>query len=149
LNSFRFLLDVALLLLVLFVFFATLGLQIFNGKLHQRCMNVTSGEFDLNGDRLCSLDGSSRTCLEGFICVSNATDPNYGFTTFDNVGYSILTLLGASSTDSWAFVMYYVRYVLAFPNLFDPFLRLILLPNSFRTPYRLPSGFTGFHSSFC
>jgi hypothetical protein len=61
-----------------------------------------------------------------------ATGPNYGFTSFDNMLTSLLTLFGMSSLDSWVFVMYWAQDIDGFA-VWVYFVSFILLCTFFAT----------------
>eukprot|EP01012_Entosiphon_sulcatum_P008171 TRINITY_DN14339_c0_g1_i2.p1 TRINITY_DN14339_c0_g1~~TRINITY_DN14339_c0_g1_i2.p1 ORF type:complete len:1845 (-),score=307.13 TRINITY_DN14339_c0_g1_i2:77-5611(-) len=107
------LLDVFILLTFFLVVFAILGLQLWSGKLHQRCyqrvcpgddklclvppLNVT----DISSERGCSTGSLGRHCPLGQECGVNLA--YYKTTTFnyDNFFNALLLVFKVCSTDNW------------------------------------------------
>ena len=52
-----------------YLLFAILGVQVFQGKMSQRCYDVITNEFDFDSGRFCSMSKDyGRQCDEGFEC---------------------------------------------------------------------------------
>lgn len=50
-------------------------------------------------------------CPKGYECKAYWEGPNYGITSFDNIGYAMLTVFQCITQEGWTDVMYYVRHV--------------------------------------
>jgi len=51
----------------MYLLFAILGVQLFQGKMSQRCWEVESGEFDFDSGRFCSMKADyGRQCEAGW-----------------------------------------------------------------------------------
>lgn len=48
-------------------------------------------------------------CIEG-----NWEGPNYGITSFDHIGYAMLTVFQCITMEGWTSILYYVIYSLRF-----------------------------------
>ena len=48
------------------------------------------------------------TCEEDSDCRAYWEGPNYGITSFDNIGYAMLTVFQCITMEGWTTVMYYV-----------------------------------------
>ncbi|WAR31930.1 CAC1A-like protein [Mya arenaria] len=98
------LLQVCLLVFFAIIMFAIIGLEIYNGAFHLACYKLgtignSEDDIDLgdeNSIRPCTIDVS--TVLVGYRCQANVSKcrpywsgPNYGITSFDNIGYAMLT----------------------------------------------------------
>ncbi len=56
-----------------------------------------------------SAHGSFR-CPPGFICKGYWEGPNFGITSFDNIGYAMLTVFQCITMEGWTDVMYTVSW---------------------------------------
>ncbi|KAJ8251798.1 hypothetical protein GJAV_G00225550 [Gymnothorax javanicus] len=109
--------------------FALVGSQLFMGSLRQKCimwpLNFTESYYDEEGHNLetfdygkyllnqtnyyfmpghldalvCGNASDSGRCPEGFTCMKAGQNPNYGFTNFDNFGWSFLSILRLLTLD--------------------------------------------------
>uniref|UniRef100_A0A087XQC2 Sodium channel protein n=1 Tax=Poecilia formosa TaxID=48698 RepID=A0A087XQC2_POEFO len=89
-------------------FLALLGMQVFMGVLKHKCVNsspsdvslfvcwLVPGQSDL---MLCGNSSDSRRCPTGFICIKTGRNPDYGFTSFDTFGWSLLTVVRIAMQD--------------------------------------------------
>ncbi|XP_036962319.1 sodium channel protein type 4 subunit alpha B-like isoform X1 [Acanthopagrus latus] len=50
---------------------------------------------------LCGNTSDSGSCPEGFTCVSGGRNPNYGFTSYDSIGWSLLSQIRLMTQDFW------------------------------------------------
>ena len=98
--------DVLTLLMFMFFVFGLVGLQLFGGRLSQRCFNA-DGSLDETNPYLCSTGSSEFTCGPTQYC-DNYENPNGGVTGFDTILQSFLTVLQCISTEGWTDVMYWV-----------------------------------------
>eukprot|EP00736_Rhodelphis_marinus_P009837 Rmarinus@m.21844 len=69
-----------------------------------------SSTYTYDDDRVCSLDlgSSGYHCAPGFVC-EDVGNPDSGFTSFDNIGASLLVMFRMTSLDSWQQVSYGVQ----------------------------------------
>jgi voltage-dependent calcium channel N type alpha-1B len=114
------LLQIALLILFAIVIFAIIGLEFYNGIFHATCYNITTMEkFIVPGEgelRPCSNTKSGFQCsnenfrkTDEIECLEGHWDgPNYGITSFDNIGYAILTVFQCITMEGWTTMLYYV-----------------------------------------
>jgi hypothetical protein len=88
------LLDVLLMFTFILFIFGLVGMQLYSGKFQNRCYDLDTGillpEDDLcslnpSVGRQCSSKGSTSTGREAF-CASSGLNPNFGVTSFDNIG---------------------------------------------------------------
>nr|CUU99046.1 hypothetical transcript [Hymenolepis microstoma] len=70
-------------------------------------------------------------CPEGYVCKGYWEGPNFGITSFDNIGYSMLTVFQCITMEGWTDIMSSTDY--AFGNRFNVyyFLTLIVLGSFF------------------
>ncbi len=116
LRAIPYLLDVLYLWGFFFFFFALVGIQLWSGVLTRRCVGGPAGGFEFSEDdpllRLCSFSRSQgRQCGPGYSCLAVGPNPNYGFTSFDNLGVAALTVFQVVSKEGWSPIMYYVMDV--------------------------------------
>ncbi|RNF24650.1 putative calcium channel protein [Trypanosoma conorhini] len=94
-----------ILVYVLF-FFALMGLQLFRGALHHRCVNSVTG---VATAQLCRPAATGdywfywgHTCESGYLCVADASpNPHYGFRSFDDVGHALLSTFQIMTFQGW------------------------------------------------
>ncbi|KEG15652.1 putative calcium channel protein [Trypanosoma grayi] len=87
-------------------FFALIGLQLFRGVLHYRCVNTITGES--NGE-LCRPEASGKqwlymghVCPSNYICTAGEfTNPHYDFRSFDDIGHAFLSTFQIMSFQGW------------------------------------------------
>ncbi|CAH1772803.1 unnamed protein product, partial [Owenia fusiformis] len=120
--------DVMILTCFFLYIFALVGLQVYMGCLTRKCVKHPDWSFGLNytveiaelnksylsNDSnwlpgtangkyyLCGNSTGSNLCPENYTCVSNiGENPNYGFTSFDNFGWAILSSFRLMTQDFW------------------------------------------------
>jgi hypothetical protein len=117
LDSFRGMLSVLVLVLFLFVIYGIIGVQFFNGALHNRCYAAgelpgvpppfTRDEDPYSLEGYCSTDpNTGNQCPSGFTCLPRAEDPQWGWVSFDNIGLAFLTIYNVISMSNWAPLSY-------------------------------------------
>lgn len=117
LDSFRGMLSVLVLVLFLFVVYGIIGVQFFNGALHNRCFPdgqlpgvpppFTRDEDPYSLEGYCSTDPSlGYQCSAGFTCLARAEDPQWGWVSFDNIGLAFLTIYNVISMSNWVPLSY-------------------------------------------
>ncbi|XP_025112114.1 voltage-dependent calcium channel type A subunit alpha-1-like isoform X8 [Pomacea canaliculata] len=137
------LLQVCLLVLFAIVVFAIIGLEFYVGAFHTACFKMnthTRTEDDIDkGDeediRPCLADrnsvGSYR-CQSGIsTCERGWQGPNYGITSFDNIGFAMLTVFQCITMEGWTTVLYYTNDALGGYYNYLYFIPLIILGSFF------------------
>ncbi|XP_026220907.1 sodium channel protein type 4 subunit alpha B-like isoform X2 [Anabas testudineus] len=134
---------------------AMIGLQLFMGNLKHKCVvkpfpsNMTDSSFtfssfdfdfqthidhpvnhyylpDHHEPLLCGNGSNAGVCPEGYSCLKVGANPNYGFTSFDSFGWSLLSLFRLMTHDYWENLLQMVlqtagkTYVIIFMFLFLP-----------------------------
>ncbi|XP_039769900.1 sodium channel protein type 11 subunit alpha [Ornithorhynchus anatinus] len=126
LRSVKKLMDVMILMIFCLSIFALIALQLFKGNLRHKCVlkspdccshNSTefkesclqskaaineSCYFRKNGTTeflLCKKGPGS--CPVGYMCVKSGENPNWNFTSYDNIGWSMLSMFRLMTQDSW------------------------------------------------
>jgi len=116
LHSVKQLAEVMTLTVFCLMVFALFALQVYMGQLRNKCiMEVplstnwsnwvtnSSNWFYVNGEpELCGNASGARSCPHGFVCLGSiGENPNYGFTSFDNLLWSMLTTFQLITLDYW------------------------------------------------
>ncbi|XP_053380538.1 voltage-dependent calcium channel type A subunit alpha-1-like isoform X4 [Mercenaria mercenaria] len=117
------LLQVCLLVFFAIIMFAIIGLEIYNGAFHFACYRLDSRPSNDESDIYIGEEDSVRPCsskdsgsgytLGGFRCQENVSEcrpywrgPNYGITSFDNIGYAMLTVFQCFTMEGWTTILY-------------------------------------------
>ncbi|CAH8493370.1 unnamed protein product [Schistosoma mattheei] len=117
------LLQISLLVLFAIIIFAIIGLEFYSGGFHMTCFDLYNPDYlpiSLpNRPTLapCSLSNGSATstgslphgafvCPPNYICKGYWEGPNYGITSFDNIGYAMLTVFQCITMEGWTEIMY-------------------------------------------
>ena len=116
------LLQIGLLVLFAIIIFAIIGLEFYSGALHRTCYNLdnldviqVSGESPTpcygDGDVQNSASNSNagRLCEKNVsICLEDWEGPNFGITSFDNIGLAMLTVFQCITMEGWTTILYWV-----------------------------------------
>ncbi|XP_044525037.1 sodium channel protein type 9 subunit alpha-like [Gracilinanus agilis] len=98
--------------------FAVMGMQLFMGKLKQKCVQWPRGEGNIteipwdsedyfyylegqNDALLCGNSSYAGDCPEGYMCMKAGMNPDHNYTSFDHFGWSLLTLFRIMTLDYW------------------------------------------------
>ncbi|KAG5449455.1 Voltage-dependent P/Q-type calcium channel subunit alpha-1A [Clonorchis sinensis] len=112
------LLQIGILVLFAILIFAIIGLEFYSGVFHVTCFNEDNPTELPNtipnapGLVPCQpQDNNSRqvgafNCPAGFTCKGYWEGPNYGITSFDNIGYAMLTVFQCITMEGWTDVLY-------------------------------------------
>ncbi|XP_048245637.1 voltage-dependent calcium channel type A subunit alpha-1-like isoform X9 [Haliotis rufescens] len=136
------LLQVCLLVLFAIIIFAIVGLEFYSGAFHNACFKNkfgrTLGDIDYGDEpdiRPCAKNPNSPG---GFKCQLNISEckegwqgPNFGITSFDNIGYAMLTVFQCITMEGWTTVLYYTNDALGSTFNFLYFIPLIVLGSFF------------------
>uniref|UniRef100_A0A671FVQ1 Sodium channel protein n=1 Tax=Rhinolophus ferrumequinum TaxID=59479 RepID=A0A671FVQ1_RHIFE len=112
LRSVKKLVDVMILTLFCLSIFALVGQQLFMGNLNQICVHKSCENHSKFDDycfekksstefRLCGTWLGTSACLNTSTCSHTETNPDYGYTNFDNFGWSFLAMFRLMTQDSW------------------------------------------------
>ncbi|KAM7535463.1 hypothetical protein Aperf_G00000089211 [Anoplocephala perfoliata] len=142
------LLQIGLLVLFGIVVFAIVGLEFYGGGFHLTCFDERNPlqlpDSVPTVPRLvpCVIANDSQSasksappgafvCPAGYVCKGYWEGPNFGITSFDNIGYSMLTVFQCITMEGWTDIMSSTDY--AFGNRFNffYFITLIVLGSFF------------------
>ncbi|KAK8724878.1 hypothetical protein OTU49_010957 [Cherax quadricarinatus] len=135
------LLQIGLLVLFAIVIFAIIGLEFYSGALHKTCYSledldeiVTEGEMETP----CHTDNASLAPPGAYFCNSSIATclelwmgPNYGITSFDNIGFAMLTVFQCITQEGWTSILYWTNDALGSSYNFLYFVPLIVLGSFF------------------
>lgn len=101
---------IALLVVFVIIIYAIIGVELFMGKLHFTCYNKTSKSIIYEEPHPCSTsDKFGFQCPPGTSCENVWKGPNFGITSFDNMGLAGLTVFTCVTLEGWTDVMYFVE----------------------------------------
>jgi len=119
------LLNTLFVLLFLFLIFAIGGLQLFQGLLKKRCMEVETGKpvysafsSTSHNQLYCSMDSDCLNSNDKFICAKMVWNPLHGTMSFDNIGNSFLMVFQIMSLEGWTDIM------IALQKTFNPWVTI-------------------------
>nr|CAJ2471590.1 unnamed protein product [Leishmania braziliensis] len=107
LRSTNRLIYVTILLTYFIFFFGLLGLQLFGGTLHSRCVNTLTGSVT---SQVCRTVATGRYsfywghhCGAFSICLADAfPNPHYNFRSFDDIGHAMLSVFQIMTFQGWS-----------------------------------------------
>ncbi|XP_065724029.2 voltage-dependent calcium channel type A subunit alpha-1 isoform X6 [Drosophila suzukii] len=135
------LLQIGLLVLFAIVIFAIIGLEFYSGALHKTCYSledpnklVKEGE----SETPCNTDNSTEKATGSFVC-NNTTSmclekwdgPNSGITSFDNIGFAMLTVFQCITMEGWTSILYWTNDALGSAFNWIYFVPLIVIGSFF------------------
>eukprot|EP00760_Papus_ankaliazontas_P021273 PhM_4_TR18667/c0_g1_i1/m.19829 len=92
----------------IFMVYGILGVQLWGGLLRYRCYDPV--EDVVIDNRFCKTGNTyhewwGRNCDEGHIC-KDVGNPNFGYTSFDHIGWAFLTIFQCITMEGWSDIMY-------------------------------------------
>ncbi len=110
-NTLPDLAQVALVLAFMFLIFGIMGLQLFNGVLRNRCVDIASGDMLEDGEFICSPTpgAGARTCPSSASCEKVGDNLGNGVLHFDDIGHALLAVYLIVDMSGWAELMYAVQ----------------------------------------
>ncbi|CAD1468636.1 unnamed protein product, partial [Heterotrigona itama] len=113
------LLQIGLLVLFAIVIFAIIGLEFYSGTLHKTCYSIRNlNEIVKEGDQPspCNTDSIYEAPYGAHVCDANISTcmnrwegPNFGITSFDNIGFAMLTVFQCITMEGWTAILYWVK----------------------------------------
>uniref|UniRef100_A0A1A9VUM1 Ion transport domain-containing protein n=1 Tax=Glossina austeni TaxID=7395 RepID=A0A1A9VUM1_GLOAU len=120
------LLQIGLLVLFAIVIFAIIGLEFYSGTLHKTCYSledpnkpVKEGESETpcNSDKEADKSGGAYVCnYNTSMCLEKWDGPNSGITSFDNIGFAMLTVFQCITMEGWTAILYWVNVLITETN---------------------------------
>ncbi|XP_060853575.1 voltage-dependent calcium channel type A subunit alpha-1 isoform X4 [Rhopalosiphum padi] len=116
------LLQIGLLVLFAIIIFAIIGLEFYSGALHKTCYkldNLIAMEIEGQNPAPCNSDSDSNESTKPYnayfcdnttsTCIENWEGPNYGITSFDNIGLAMLTVFQCITMEGWTTILYWMN----------------------------------------
>ncbi|CAB3257221.1 unnamed protein product [Arctia plantaginis] len=135
------LLQIGLLVLFAIVIFAIIGLEFYSGALHKTCYNLEDinevlNEGDsptpCNADNITLAPYGANVCeYEKSTCLEKWEGPNRGITSFDNIGFAMLTVFQCITMEGWTAILYWTNDALGSAFNWVYFVPLIVLGSFF------------------
>ncbi|XP_034116063.1 voltage-dependent calcium channel type A subunit alpha-1 isoform X11 [Drosophila albomicans] len=135
------LLQIGLLVLFAIVIFAIIGLEFYSGTLHKTCYSledpnklVKEGEVETpcNSDNILEKAGGSFVCNNATsMCLDKWDGPNQGITSFDNIGFAMLTVFQCITMEGWTAILYWTNDALGSSFNWIYFVPLIVIGSFF------------------
>ena len=120
-NCVPMLFNVLALWMLVFVLFGIVGMQLWMGQLHNCCTDMTTGARLLDEATMQAMRcGGEKSCPAGYECYEKnpLTDeywknPNAGTTSFDNYGWSVVTLFQSMTMEGWVAINFFTWDVMS------------------------------------
>ncbi|XP_057660001.1 voltage-dependent calcium channel type A subunit alpha-1 isoform X36 [Diorhabda carinulata] len=136
------LLQIGLLVLFAIVIFAIIGLEFYSGALHKTCYSLYNiEEIVKEGDEEvpCNTDNETQARLQGSnwcrdgnsVCLERWQGPNNGITSFDNIGFAMLTVFQCITMEGWTAILYWMNDAIGSMFNWIYFVPLIVLGSFF------------------
>ncbi|XP_050531904.1 voltage-dependent calcium channel type A subunit alpha-1 isoform X4 [Daktulosphaira vitifoliae] len=116
------LLQIGLLVLFAIIIFAIIGLEFYSGALHKTCYkldDLMAIENEGPSPTPCNSDSDASESTkatnayfcpsETSTCIENWVGPNYGITSFDNIGLAMLTVFQCITMEGWTTILYWMN----------------------------------------
>ncbi|XP_037083301.1 voltage-dependent calcium channel type A subunit alpha-1-like isoform X2 [Pollicipes pollicipes] len=111
------LLQIGMLVLFAIVIFAIIGLEFYFGALHKTCYSLE--DFDqivTEGEQATPCDQANPPATGSYRCENTTSmcrekwiGPNQGITSFDNIGFAMLTVFQCITMEGWTAILYWTN----------------------------------------
>jgi len=108
LSSLPYLADVLTLFMGLIFVYGILGVQLYSGRMSQKCFKISDGSQDDSGSLCSILPNVGYQCPSGWECARSIANPNLGVTSFDNILLAWITIFQIITLEGWTDIMYAV-----------------------------------------
>ncbi|XP_011506186.1 PREDICTED: voltage-dependent calcium channel type A subunit alpha-1 [Ceratosolen solmsi marchali] len=135
------LLQIGLLVLFAIVIFAIIGLEFYSGTLHKTCYSIENADLivkDGEQPNPCNTDNESEAPAGAHVCNANTSKcsdrwegPNSGITSFDNIGFAMLTVFQCITMEGWTAILYWTNDALGSTFNWIYFIPLIVIGSFF------------------
>ncbi|KAK0092187.1 hypothetical protein PV326_001978, partial [Microctonus aethiopoides] len=135
------LLQIGLLVLFAIVIFAIIGLEFYSGTLHKTCYSIEDVSIIVKEGDLpspCNTDYKPDAPMGAHVCNPNVSiclddweGPNSGITSFDNIGFAMLTVFQCITMEGWTAILYWTNDALGSYFNWVYFIPLIVLGSFF------------------
>ncbi|XP_058802800.1 voltage-dependent calcium channel type A subunit alpha-1 isoform X3 [Phymastichus coffea] len=135
------LLQIGLLVLFAIVIFAIIGLEFYSGTLHKTCYSIENAmQIVKEGEQPnpCNTDIQDEAPAGAHVCNANTSKcsdrwegPNNGITSFDNIGFAMLTVFQCITMEGWTAILYWTNDALGSTFNWIYFIPLIVIGSFF------------------
>ncbi|XP_055677358.1 voltage-dependent calcium channel type A subunit alpha-1 isoform X1 [Lutzomyia longipalpis] len=135
------LLQIGLLVLFAIVIFAIIGLEFYSGTLHKSCYSLEDIKIIIKEGEMatpCNTDNATAAPAGAYVCNYNQSTcieqwegPNFGITSFDNIGFAMLTVFQCITMEGWTAILYWTNDALGSTFNWIYFVPLIVLGSFF------------------
>ncbi|XP_053950323.1 voltage-dependent calcium channel type A subunit alpha-1 isoform X4 [Anastrepha ludens] len=135
------LLQIGLLVLFAIVIFAIIGLEFYSGALHKTCYSLEDPNKSVKegeSETPCNTDNVTDKATGSFVCNYNTSmclekweGPNWGITSFDNIGFAMLTVFQCITMEGWTAILYWTNDALGSSFNWIYFVPLIVIGSFF------------------
>ncbi|XP_011688054.1 PREDICTED: voltage-dependent calcium channel type A subunit alpha-1-like isoform X2 [Wasmannia auropunctata] len=136
------LLQIGLLVLFAIVIFAIIGLEFYSGTLHKTCYSIEDINIIIkDGEQpspCSSADNKDDAPPGAYVCNASISTclelwegPNSGITSFDNIGFAMLTVFQCITMEGWTSILYWTNDALGSAYNWIYFIPLIVLGSFF------------------
>ncbi|XP_067640091.1 voltage-dependent calcium channel type A subunit alpha-1 isoform X12 [Eurosta solidaginis] len=135
------LLQIGLLVLFAIVIFAIIGLEFYSGALHKTCYSLEDPNKSVKegeSETPCYTDNVTERASGSFVCnyttsmcLEKWEGPNWGITSFDNIGFAMLTVFQCITMEGWTAILYWTNDALGSTFNWIYFVPLIVIGSFF------------------
>ncbi|KAL5275646.1 cac family protein [Megaselia abdita] len=135
------LLQIGLLVLFAIVIFAIIGLEFYSGVLHKTCYSLEDPDLIVREGEMetpCNTDNETAKATGSYACNYNTSmcldkwdGPNSGITSFDNIGFAMLTVFQCITMEGWTAILYWTNDALGYAFNWVYFVPLIVIGSFF------------------
>ncbi|XP_037540726.1 voltage-dependent L-type calcium channel subunit alpha-1D [Nematolebias whitei] len=126
------LLHIGMLVMFVIIIYAIIGLELFIGRMHKTCYDMSTGLMVEDDSSPCAFAGVGRFCLKnGTECRGKWEGPNGGITNFDNIFFAMLTVFQCITMEGWTDVLYWMNDAIGFDMPWIYFVSLVIFGSFF------------------
>ncbi|XP_020560491.1 voltage-dependent L-type calcium channel subunit alpha-1D [Oryzias latipes] len=126
------LLHIGMLVMFVIIIYAIIGLELFIGRMHKSCYDISTGLMVEDDPSPCAFAGSGRFCVtNGTECRGKWEGPNGGITNFDNIFFAMLTVFQCITMEGWTDVLYWMNDAIGFEIPWIYFVSLVIFGSFF------------------
>ncbi|KAM9752083.1 voltage-dependent L-type calcium channel subunit alpha-1D isoform 1-T1 [Menidia menidia] len=126
------LLHIGMLVMFVIIIYAIIGLELFIGRMHKTCYDMSTGLMVEDDPSPCAFAGNGRFCVtNGTECRGKWEGPNGGITNFDNIFFAMLTVFQCITMEGWTDVLYWMNDAIGFEIPWIYFVSLVIFGSFF------------------
>ncbi|XP_070400944.1 voltage-dependent L-type calcium channel subunit alpha-1D isoform X4 [Nothobranchius furzeri] len=126
------LLHIGMLVMFVIIIYAIIGLELFIGRMHKTCYDISTGVMVEDDPSPCNFAGVGRFCVSnGTECRGKWEGPNGGITNFDNIFFAMLTVFQCITMEGWTEVLYWMNDAIGYDIPWIYFVSLVIFGSFF------------------